>query len=186
MKETSKKEEVLSRDEDYELWVLLSNTQTAIHKLRSKELSRFGISPIEAMVLFSIANIASAAIPTEISRRVFREPHTISYLVRRMEDKGLVRRDKDLERKNLVRVAMTEKGWQAYYLSTGRESIHRTMSSLSEEERQQLRSCLQKLQEKALRDLLEERLGEAVERKIEREKMKPKWKRPMAMGLSGG
>ena len=161
MVETSKRQETSSKDEDYELLVLLNDTQTAIHKLRSKELSGFGISPIGAMVLSSIAN-TSVATPTEISRRVFREPQTISVLLGRMENKGLVRRSNDLERKTLVRVAMTKKGWQAYYLSTGRESIHRTMSSLSEEERQQLSSCLRKLREKALRDLLEERLGEAI------------------------
>ena len=66
-----------------------------------------------------------------------------------MEKQGLVRKVKDLDRKNLVRVVLTEKGREAYYHSTKRESIHQIMSFLSEEERQQLRHCLQTLRDKA-------------------------------------
>jgi DNA-binding MarR family transcriptional regulator len=60
------------------------------------------------------------------------------------------------DRKNLVRVSITEKGQQAYHKSTRRKSIHRIISSLSEEERQKLRSCLEKLQNKAFKELIVE------------------------------
>jgi DNA-binding MarR family transcriptional regulator len=70
-----------------------------------------------------------------------------------MEKEGLVRKTKDLERKNLIRVSLTEKGQQAYYQSSRLESVHRIMSSLSEEERQQLSSCLETLRDRALKEL---------------------------------
>ena len=135
------------KDEDYEILALLDRTQGVISKSRSKEL---GISPIEATVLSAIEHITTEAIPAEISRRVFRQPHGVCTLLQRMEHKGLVKRDKNLGRKNLVRVTMTEKGQHCYYMLTRGESIHRIMASLSEEEHQQLRSCLQKLHDKAL------------------------------------
>jgi len=50
-------------------------------------------------------------------------------------------------------VSITEKGQQAYDKSTRRKSIRKIMSSLSEEERQQLRSCLEKLRNKAFKEL---------------------------------
>jgi len=74
-----------------------------------------------------------------------------------MEKEGLIRKVKDLDRKNLIRVVVTEKGQRAYEQSTKREVIHRIMSSLSEEERQQLSSCLQKLRSKALAEFDMER-----------------------------
>jgi len=60
------------------------------------------------------------------------------------------------DRKNLVRVSITEKGQQAYDKSTRRKPIYKIISSLSEEERQQLRSCLEKLRNKAFKELIVE------------------------------
>jgi len=137
------------KNEDYEIWALLDRTQRLIHQERSKKLRRFGISPIEASVLSIIRDIApDEVIPAEISRRVFRRPHTVLELLERMEKKGLVKRDHNLDDKRLLGVTMTEKGQHAYRMSTQGESIQRAMASLSKERRQQLRSCLQTLQDR--------------------------------------
>ena len=104
-----------------------------MYKARTRELFQYGITPAEAAVLVIVQAIGEKATPAEISRWLFREPHSISGLLARMEKQGLVRKVKDLDRKNLVRVVITEKGQQAYQQSTKRESIHRIMSSLSEE-----------------------------------------------------
>jgi len=145
-------------DEDYNLWVLLHQTTDAALRARQKELDQFGISVIEVGVLLAIQTIGKEATPSEISRRIFREPHSVSALLNRMEKKGLVKRTQDLDRKNLVRVSITEKGRQAYDKSTGRKSIHKIISSLSEEERQQLRSCLEKLRNKSFKGLVVEHI----------------------------
>jgi len=142
-----------SADQDYNLWVLLQQVGHAAFKARQKELNQYSISNTQAMVLFVIQAIGNKATPAEISRWVFREPHTVSGLLNRMEKEGLVRKVKDLERKNLVRVSITEKGQQAYHQSTKIESIRKVISSLSEEERQQLRSSLETLRDKALKEL---------------------------------
>ena len=144
---------ISSVDQDYNLWVLLQQVGHAAFKVRQKELNQHGISNIQAMVLFVIQAIGNKATPAEISRWVFREPHSISELLNRMKKEGLVRKVKDLERKNLVRVVITEKGQQVYRQSTKIESIRRVISSLSEEERQQLRSCLETLRDRALKEL---------------------------------
>jgi len=140
-------------DEDYNLWVLLHQTTDATLRARQKELDQSGISVIEVRVLVAIQAIGERATPSEISRRVFREPHSVSALLNRMEKRGLVKKTQDLDRKNLVRVSITEKGQQAYDKSIRRKSIRRIISSLSEEERQQLRSCLEKLRNKAFKEL---------------------------------
>jgi DNA-binding MarR family transcriptional regulator len=64
-----------------------------------------------------------------------------------------VKRAKDMERKNLVRVTITEKGQQAYKQALKRKSVQKIMSSLSEAERQKLKSLLETLRNKGLKEL---------------------------------
>lgn len=142
------------RDGEFRLWVLLRQVAHTTLVARDRELNQYGITTIQAAVLHTIQLIGNKATPAEIARRILRERHSVSGLLIRMEKDGLVRKVKDLDRKNLIRVAITEKGQQAYDQSTKRKSIHKIMSSLSEEERQQQRSCLEKLGNKALRELL--------------------------------
>ena len=68
-----------------------------------------------------------------------------------MEKAGLVRKTKDLDKKNLVRVELTDKGYEAYYQSMGGESIPKKVSSLYDEYCEQLRSSLKKLRDEALK-----------------------------------
>ena len=76
----------------------------------------------------------------------------MSEILNRMEKQGLVRKAKNLDRKNLVRVELAEKGIGAYNQSSRRESLHRIMSYLSDEERRQLNAILSTLRDRALRE----------------------------------
>ena len=140
-------------DQDYSLWVLLNQARDAVRKARQDEVKQYNISVSRAAVLSAIEVIGHQATPAEISRRLFRKSNSVSDLLSRMEKAGLVRQVKDLDRKNLVRVELTAKGREAYNQSTKRQSIHQIMSSLSEEERQQLISSLRTLRDKALKRL---------------------------------
>ena len=139
-----------SDDRDYILWVLLCQARDAVFKARNKELSQFDISAVQAAVLFVIKTIEEEATPTGISRWLLRQPHTISTLLTRMEKEGLVTKAKNLGKKREIKITLTEKGEQAYGQSLKRESIREVMSYLSEEERQQLSSSLEKIRDKAL------------------------------------
>ena len=140
-------------DIDYNLWWLMVHVRRAMYKARAKELFQYGITPEESAVLFIVNAIGRRATPAEISRWLLREPHSTSGLIDRMVKEGLVRKVKDLERKNMVRVAITEKGQQLYNQSTKRESIHRIMSSVPRDECQQIWECLRKLRDRALEEI---------------------------------
>ena len=140
-------------DTDYKVWSLLGQVAHVALRARQKELHQYGIPLMHATVLYVIHAIGDKATPAEISRWLFREPHSVSALLTRMEKDGLVRKVKDLDRKNLVRVTMTEKGQQVYSQSTNRESIHKIMSSLSEEECEHMMACLETMRNKALEEL---------------------------------
>lgn len=146
-------ENLASADQDYALWLLLLKVRRCISKARGKELSLYGITPEQAGVLFIVQALNNRTTPAEISRLTFREPHTVSVLISRMEEKGLIKKVKDMDRKNMIRIVITEKGEQAYSQSSQRTPIHNIMSALSEAERHQLMSLLQRLSDRALKEL---------------------------------
>lgn len=140
-------------DADHDLWMLLTHTRYAIYRSREKELLRYGVSPEQVGVLFIVQALGNRATPSEISRFIMRQPHTVSALIERMSEKGFVKKMHDLDKKNLVRVSLTEKGQKIYEHSTKRGPIHRIMSTLSEDERNQLRNLLGKLHTQARKEI---------------------------------
>jgi len=116
-------ENILSADRDYQLWVLLQHVGDALLKARAKELSQYDISAIQARVLFIIKSIGDKATPSEISKWILREPHSVSSILTRMEKEGLVIKTKNLGKKKQVFVTLTEKGHQAYSRTIKNEAI---------------------------------------------------------------
>jgi MarR family transcriptional regulator, organic hydroperoxide resistance regulator len=138
---------------NYNLWVLMRQTRDAMSKARERELEKLGVSSIQAAVLFNIQVIGEEATPAELSRRLVREPHSISGLLSRMEKQGLVRRVKDLPRRNMVRIEMTDKGKEIYDKSIKRLAIHEIMSVLPERAKKELWTYLEELREKAFKTI---------------------------------
>lgn len=122
-------------------------------KLRERELHQYGITPEQAGFLFCIQVIGEEATPAKISRYTIREPHSVSAMLDRMEKKGLIKKVKDLDRINMIRVVITDRGRRAYQQSTYRKSIHNIMSHLATEKRAQLRSLLETLLGKVVEEM---------------------------------
>ena len=140
-------------DEDQDLWMLLTHARYMVLRAREKELQRYGISPEQASLLFMVQALENKATPTALSRHLLRQPHTLSALVDRTAKRGLVRKVKDLDRKNLVRVEITEMGVKAYDQSTKRGPIHRIMAELTPEEKRKFRKYLEKIYAQARREI---------------------------------
>ena len=136
-----------------ELWRLLAQTKNAILKARTRELLQYDVSATQARFLFVIQGLGDKATPTEIGQRLLQEPSSVSEFLSRLERNGLVKKVRDLNKKNMVRVVLTEKGLEIHYRTMKRESVHKIMSSLSDEECQQMRSYLLKLRRKALKEI---------------------------------
>jgi len=143
----------VTTDREYELWVLLHQACDAMSRARENEVRKFGISMMQAAVLFIVKAIDGPATPAEISRWLFRKPHAVSGLLDRMEKQGLVRKVKNLERKNMIRVVITEKGENAYQRSKNANATCSILSSLSAQERDTIRPYLETLRNKALEEL---------------------------------
>ena len=132
---------------------LLGQTAYAIRNIRKKELHKYKVPIRHSAVFFAVEAIGDRATPASISRWLLREPHTVSELLKRMEKKGLIKKVKDLDRKNKIRIGMTKKGQRAYRDSLKRESSSKVINCLSQKERQQLKSLLEKLRNRAFEEL---------------------------------
>jgi DNA-binding MarR family transcriptional regulator len=143
----------ISTDKYYEICVLLHQVRDLMVKAREKELSRTGISNVQRSVLFNVQAIGDKATPAELSRWLFREPHSMSELLSRMEKAGLVKKVRYLGKKNLVRIELTKKGHKAYKASSRHRSIDNILSCLSTEELKQFGEYLRRLRERAANEL---------------------------------
>ena len=140
-------------DEFQDLYQVFDQARHLTYRAREKELQRYNLTPEQAQVLLIIQAIEDRATPVEISRLILREPHSVSAMVDRMEKKGLVVKVKDLKAKNMIRVAITDKGREAYEITTKRGPIRSIMSALDEDERRQFSQYLEKIMEKASEEL---------------------------------
>jgi len=140
-------------DSDHELYIQFSRARYLTFRAREKELQRYQLTPEQAQVLTVVHAMNGKATPAELSRILLRQPHSVSALINRMQSKGLVKKVKDLERRNMIRVLLTPKGKQAYELTCKRGPIHRILGSLAEEERERFQQCLDKIMEKARDEL---------------------------------
>ncbi len=140
-------------DQDFASWIFMARTGDAIFRNREKELQKYNLSARQASVLIVLEELDNKATPAEISKWIFREPHSVSDFLKRMERDGLIKRIKDLARKNMIRIEVTDKGREAVHNAKKIEPVHKIMAALSTEEQRQLMVIMQKLWDKALEEL---------------------------------
>jgi DNA-binding MarR family transcriptional regulator len=131
------------------LWGRLFLAAKVVERAREIELSRVNISLIQAMVLYALKLSPEPLTPSRLARMLCREPHSMSALIDRMEQQGLVEKKHDLSRKNLVRVVVTPKGEEVFQRQRSVNTIANLTSTLTKEERQALGTCVDKLRVRA-------------------------------------
>jgi len=104
-------------------------------------------------VLFTISRLGKQATPTKLAKESALAHHTIIEILSRMEKQELVKKIKDLKKKNLIRFEMTEKGYKAFEESRARKSINEVMSILTQQEKNELWSLLMKIRNKTAKQL---------------------------------
>jgi DNA-binding MarR family transcriptional regulator len=139
-------------DEYFTLWVLIAQTRDAMLRARERDYARYGISNERRAILWLIQNNGGRANPVEIARDLFRELHSVTEMLKRMEKDELITRYRGTGRSK-VEVGLTEKGLDVFNQSLHNETDKRTFSVLTTEERERLASYLWKLRSKAFQDL---------------------------------
>jgi DNA-binding MarR family transcriptional regulator len=139
-------------DEDFMLWVLIAQTRDAILRARELEYSQYGISNERRAVLMIIQNYGGRATPVDIARDLFRELHSVTEMLIRMEKDGLVTRHKGTGRSK-IEVSLTQKGRDVFAQSMHNETDKKIFSALTKKQRERLSQYLWKLRGRTLEHL---------------------------------
>ena len=123
----------------------LAITYMALQRARELELGQIGLTIPQAGVLYFLKASKEPLMPMKLSRLMNRQPHTVSALLTRMEAQGLVKRTKDLHRKDLVRVSLTKKGEEAFKRQKAQKTARNATSCLSKKELEALNATCGKL-----------------------------------------
>jgi MarR family multiple antibiotic resistance transcriptional regulator len=119
------------------------------------ELARVGLTVPQTLVLIIVHSSPEPLTPMKLSKLMHREPHTISALLTRMEAQGLVKKERNLERGNWVRVSLTKKGKEAYQRQVAARKVRNITECLSKQELDALSEMNRKLRAKGIQLLRE-------------------------------
>ncbi len=146
-------------------WWEMSVTSLILQRAWGMELGQIGLTVPQALVLTMVAGATEPITPMKLSKLLHREPHTISALLSRMEVQGLVKKERNLERGNWVRVTLTKKGKEAYERLVLARRVRNVTECLSKQELDALNKMNRKLRAKGvemLRDMLPSPYGEEL------------------------
>ena len=130
------------------LEILFIGTFHTIEHAIKRELRRRGISPKIAAMLTEIYRHDSPS-PLELAKVSNRRPQTITAIIHRMEEKGLIKREINPKKKNTYKISLTEKGLSEYQKILSIDIFAKSIETLSEEKRHQLRECLEEIMKHA-------------------------------------
>jgi DNA-binding MarR family transcriptional regulator len=139
-------------DEYFMLWVMIAQTRDAILRARQRDYARFNISNERRAVLWNIQNNGGHATPVEIARQLFRELHSVTEMLVRMEKEGLITRYKGSGRSK-IEVKLTQKGLDVFNQSLHNETDKRIFSVLTKKQRERLASYLWKIRGRVIGEL---------------------------------
>ena len=131
---------VIDNLNDFELWGILANTCYAILRSRFLEISRIGLTPQKAEVLFILENNGGSILQNKISGITMRRQNSVSDLVNRMVKEGLITKQR-LPDDRKYQINIGKKGKEKHDRLT-RNSIEMIFSVLSPQDCQILNQVL--------------------------------------------
>jgi DNA-binding MarR family transcriptional regulator len=124
----------------FELWTLLDVVGFAILRLRKLELAKINLTSEQSMVLSVIKHCGGMATAKDIERFTTRQHHSISTLINRMVNSGLVIKTK-FPNEKMYRISMTPEGENQFSKITT-DSIGIVFDFLTEETRREYAGIL--------------------------------------------
>jgi DNA-binding MarR family transcriptional regulator len=140
-------------NEFQDLYFLFSRARHAVFRGREKALQTPSLTPEQVELIFVAQALGNKGKPADLARILFRAPHTISAITSRMKKRGLVRKIRDENQKNCVRVIVTKKGKKAAAATLETDPIYRILGILNEAEREQFHDYLSRILTKASDEL---------------------------------
>lgn len=135
------------------IWRRFHNVASFMRKLRERELNQYGITIQQAGILHHAKTLGEDATLTAIARAQYREPAAVSVSLNRLEKQGYVYRRKKTGVGNQTQVIITPKGLEVLHHTARRETIERSLASLSLSQKQQLMALLTEIRGTVVKEL---------------------------------
>ena len=128
-------------------WFLMHVVSASLERVEDKLFKDIGILVGEYQVLYAIQTIKNDVTPTKINEILNKDPNHISFLLKRLEKQGFIRRTKDLSDRRLTRLEITEDGKRIYKKTRAKaEKLPKMLlSALTDEELKAYIGILHKL-----------------------------------------
>ena len=136
--------------ENQKSYIQMGTAWAVIERARNLELAKIGLNIPEAQLLYYLKVSKEPLTPMKLARMTYKQPHTVSALVQRMETRGLVSTNRDLKRKNWVRVSLTRKGEEAMKRWATATEVPDDVFCLSKREATALHMITKKLHQRSL------------------------------------
>ena len=147
-------DEPLEMTEGLKGFLRMEVVTTVMERARSLELAKIGLNIPQARVLYCVKTAKEPLTPGSLARMMQRQPHTISALVHRMEDRGLVTTRHDIKRNDRVMISLTKKGEEALKRCLATTKVpDAVFSCLSKKEAGMLHAITKKLHNKSVQML---------------------------------
>jgi DNA-binding MarR family transcriptional regulator len=144
--------------EEHRLWVIFHQTYDILTRCEENVISETGITNQQLLVLwlmeFMTASSDTPIIITDLAPSLFRSINSISSIIYRMEENGLVEKVRDLKDRRAIRLKITPKGEETFNtaLKPSRALIKRVFSTFTDEERETLLHLLKKMKDKVIEE----------------------------------
>jgi DNA-binding MarR family transcriptional regulator len=136
-------------------WALLRQTWLVMDRAAERRLAKVGLTPEKVSVLWICRDYPGLLTTAEIARLLSRQSQSVTGLLNRMEEEGLVTRTPKRKGRPFTEIKLTDKGEKACHVGVAviRILIAETAPVLSTEERQQLHKFLAALRQQIVDDM---------------------------------
>lgn len=144
----------------HRIWLNWYHTGGLISKYADTKLSKVrGLSFQQFLVLLTMKKMGETANATEMAKRLDKNTNTLSTILDRMEEKGLVKKIRDTQDRRLVWAIMTDKGKEKLTITTKASFVlfQKLTSVFSPEEMKTFDVLIEKLMNNTLEALKPEK-----------------------------
>ena len=127
---------------------VLTKAQNAVHQLFKAELAPYGVTPGQYGVLRCLWD-QNGMTAKQLADRLSLDGSTITGILDRMEQKGLIERHTDPRDRRALKVVLTDQGWNLKEPLTKaiEEANRKALQSFSQEEAELLKKLLDEISE---------------------------------------
>ena len=138
-------EEIYSQNSATHVGYLIGQARHLLFRARQEEVAEYNVSPRQTRIIDILYHIGHKVTLAELAKYTGRTLSSISVQLNKMERDGLVKKTQEKPKSNLLTFELEQKGHDIYNSCHEMRAEEKIMSTLSEEERQQLISLLRKV-----------------------------------------